>query len=666
MSSATKKIEYRLYLISSLLLLVILGVVVRMVDLQFFKAAEIKESASYKTTDIFTIEASRGNIYDGHGSLLATSVPKYDIYFDPVAVNDQLFASELVALSKSLSGLLGQSSTYYQNLFRKARAENKRYINVTKNLSYSQYMELRSFPIFKHGRFRGGIIVEEYKEREYPMKGIAERTIGHTQRVNKGVYEVGLEGAFDKELRGMEGKRLRQRIQNGQWKPIYDENEVEPRDGYDLYATIDMNIQDIAHHALLLQLERFQADHGTVIVMEVKTGAVKAISNLGKTKNGKYYERLNYAISESHEPGSTFKTIALLAALTDKKIDTSTVVDTKQGRETFYGRIITDSKRGGYGKISAARALEVSSNIGLAKLIDQSYKDNPEEFINRLKSWGIHEPIGLSIQGEGDPFIPEPGGSQWSRNALPSMSYGYNLRMTPLQQLMIYNAIANDGVMVKPMFVNEIRSRNQQIKTFKTEVVHEQIAPKEIINQIQQILKNAVEQGTGRPLYSPYFEIAGKTGTAQTEYWMKDWNANKRYISSFAGYFPADNPKYSCIVVIHKPRVDIGYYGGMVTGDVFKRIAQKITTNEPQIVNVSKLDSLTNEIALKYSEYEKLLATNTSSMPKVVGMEAMDAVALLENLGLKVELRGRGTVQSQSIRIGQELKNGQTIILNLS
>lgn len=666
MSSTNKQIERKIYLISGILLLVIIGIVVRMVDLQFFKATEIKERAAYKTTDIFTIEASRGNIYDDHGSLLATSVPKYDIYFDPVSVNDQLFASELVNLSKSLSDLLGRSATYYQNLFRKARADGKRYVNVTKNLDYSQYMELRGFPIFKQGRFRGGIIVEEYKEREYPMKGIAERTIGHERRDKKGVYEVGLEGAFDMELRGMEGKRLRQRISKNQWKPIYDENEVEPRDGYDLYATIDMNIQDIAHHALLLQLERFQADHGTVIVMEVKTGAVKAISNLGKTRNGKYYERLNYAINEAHEPGSTFKTIALLAALTDKKIDTSMVVDAKQGRESFYGRVITDSRRGGYGKISVARALEVSSNIGLAKIIDESYKDNPEEFIARLKSWGIHEPIGLSIKGEGEPFIPEPGGSQWSRNALPSMSYGYNLRMTPLQQLMIYNAIANDGVMVKPKFVNEIRSRNQQIKAFKTEVVHEQIAPKEVIRQMQEILKNAVKRGTGRSLYSPYFSIAGKTGTAQTEYWMKDWDSNKRYVSSFAGYFPADNPKYSCIVVIHKPRTDIGYYGGTVTGDVFKRIAQKITTSEPQLVKVSKLDSLTIDVAAKYRKYEELADEYNTSMPEVIGMEAMDAVSLLENLGLKVELKGRGVVRSQSIKSGQTLKNGQTIILDLS
>lgn len=666
MSSTNKQIERRIYLISGVLLLVILGVVVRMIDLQFFKAAEIKERASYKVTDIFTIEASRGNIYDDHGSLLATSVPKYDVYFDPVAVNEQVFASEIVDLSKSLSGLLGRSATYYQNLFRQARANGKRYVSVTKNLGYSQYMELRSFPIFKYGRFRGGIIVEEYKEREYPMKGIAERSIGHERRDKKGVYEVGLEGAFDSELRGMEGKRLRQRISKNQWKPIYDENEVEPRDGYDLYATIDMNIQDIAHHALLLQLERFQADHGTVIVMEVKTGAVKAISNLGKTKNGKYYERLNYAINESHEPGSTFKTIALLAALTDKKIDTSTVVDTKQGKESFYGRTISDSRRDGYGKISAAKALEVSSNIGLAKLIDESYKDNPEEFIERLKSWGIHEPIGLSIKGEGKPFIPEPGGSQWSRNALPSMSYGYNLRMTPLQQLMVYNAIANDGVMVKPKFVNEIRSRNKQIKEFQTEVVHKQIAPKETIKQMQEMLKNAVKRGTGSSLYSPYFSIAGKTGTAQAEYWMDDWASNRRYISSFAGYFPAENPKYSCIVVIHKPRTDIGYYGGTVTGDVFKRIAQKITTNEPQLAKVSKLDSLTSEVAVKYRKYDELIEEYSTVVPEVIGMEAMDAVSLLENLGLKVELKGRGVVRSQSIRKGQELKNGQTIILNLS
>lgn len=666
MPSTDKQIQKRLYLISGMLLLVIVGILVRMVNIQFINSAEIKQRAAYRTTDIFTIEANRGNIYDDHGSLLATSVPKYDIYFDPVSVSEAVFASELVPLSKKLSEGFGKPATYYQNLFRKARADGKRYIKVVKNLGYSQFVELRSFPIFKYGKYRGGLIVEEYKEREYPMKGIAERTIGHERLDAKGVYEVGLEGAFDNQLRGTEGKRLKQRISKNQWKPIYDENEVEPRDGYDLYATIDMNIQDIAHHALLAQLQHYEADHGTVIVMEVKTGAIKAVSNLGRTRTGSYYERWNYAINEAHEPGSTFKTIALLAALTDKKIDSSTVVDTKQGKERFYGRNIFDSKRGGHGEISAARILEVSSNIGAARLIDDSYKDNPSEFIDRLKSWGIHEPIGLNISGEGKPTIPEPGDSKWSKNALPSMSYGYNLSITPLQQLVIYNAIANNGKMVKPRFINEIRSRNEQIKEFKTEVINEQIAPIEVIGQIQEMLRNAVERGTGRPLYSPYFAIAGKTGTAQTEYWMPDWSSNKRYVSSFAGYFPADSPKYSCIVVIHKPRTDIGYYGGMVTGEVFKRIAQKITTSEPQLAEVSKLDSLTNEVALTYKEYDKLLEGYNSAMPKVVGMEAMDAVSLLENLGLKVELKGRGIVRSQSIKIGQELISGQTIILNLS
>lgn len=666
MPSTNKQIHKRIYLISSMLLLVIVGILVRMVNIQFVNAAEIKQMATYRTTDIFTIEANRGNIYDDHGSLLATSAPKYDIYFDPVTVSEEVFASELVPLSKVLSDNYGRPATYYQNVFRKARADGKRYVKVVGNLGYSQYVALRSFPIFKYGRFRGGLIVEEYKEREYPMKGIAERSIGHERLDQKGVYEVGLEGAFDKELRGTEGKRLKQRISKNHWKPIYDENEVEPRDGYDLYTTIDMNIQDIAHHALLGQLEYYEADHGTVIVMEVETGAVKAISNLGRTRAGTYYESRNYAIYEAHEPGSTFKTIALLAALADNKIDTSRIVDTKQGKERFYGRYIYDSKRGGYGEISAARVLEVSSNIGAAKLIDESYKDNPMEFIDRLKSWGIDQPIGLDIKGEGSPFIPEPGGSKWSRNALPSMSYGYNLKLTPLQQLVVYNAIANDGKMVKPRFVNEIRSRNRLIKEFKTEVMHKQIASKEAIAQIQTMLRNAVERGTGRPLYSPYFSIAGKTGTAQTEYWMPDWSSNRRYVSSFAGYFPADKPKYSCIVVIHKPRTDIGYYGGIVTGEVFKRIAQKITTSEPLLAEVSKLDSLTSEVAASYQKYNILLEEFNLEMPRVVGMQAMDAVSLLENLGVKVELKGRGVVRSQSVKTGQELIHGQTIILNLS
>lgn len=663
--SENRDILLKMYGIAAIFFIVVIAVFVKIFRIQYVHGDELRARASQKTTKAFTIEANRGNIYDDKGSLLATSVSRYDIYFDPLAVNEDDFSSGLVALCDELARISSNSSSYYQNLFRKSRAQGKRYVRVVRNISYDDFLKLKQFPIFKLGRYRGGLVVEEFREREYPMGKIGERTIGYQRLDKKGVYEVGLEGAFDEALTGREGKRLKQKISKNQWKPIYDDNEIEPLDGYDLYSTLDMNIQDITHHALLQQLEHYQADHGSVIVMEVETGAIKAISNLGRNSKGQYYERLNYAINEAHEPGSTVKPIVLMAALADKKVDTSMTVNTKRGSDVFYGRTIYDSGHD-HGEMTLSRAFEKSSNIAMARVIDDAYKENPKQFIERLKSWGLHEPIGIDIHGEGKPNLPEPGKDNWSRNALPSMAYGYNLTLTPLQQLTFYNAIANNGKMMRPYFVKEVRSRNKIIKSYKPEVLNNQIAPKEVIAQMQDLLANVVKRGTGRTFYSPYYSIAGKTGTAQTEYWMKDWKANPRYVSSFAGYFPAENPKYSCIVVIHKPKAAIGYYGALVTGDVFKRIAQKITTSEPILVQAVAQDSVQNKTLAKYMKYEEKLDLESQNMPDVRGMHAMDAISLLENMGLKIKLEGSGIVREQSILKGDKIRKGQIVKLRLS
>ena len=310
--------------------------------------------------------------------------------------------------------------------------------------------------------------------------------------------------------------------------------------------------------------------------------------------------------------------------------------------------------------------MEVSSNIGLATIIDEGYRDNPQKFIDRIKSFNLTDSIGIAIRGEGKPMIPEPGHHKWSKNALPSMAYGYNLELTPLQVLNFYNAIANDGVMVKPRFVKEIRAWNQPIVTFDKIITNPKIASKETITQIQDILKNIVIRGTGKKLYSPYFSMAGKTGTAQTEYWMKDWKDNRRYVSSFAGYFPAENPKYSCIVVIHKPDLSVGYYGADVSGPVFKRIAQKIFTDSPRIAEVSEVEKIDKAIETDYEIYYNKSQEIFSEIPNVLGMAGMDAVSILENLGLKVKIIGNGTVSEQSVSSGEKLEKGTQIILKLS
>ncbi|NNC44936.1 MAG: transpeptidase family protein [Winogradskyella sp.] len=647
-----------------------IAVAFKLCSIQFLEGDKYRSIAQKRTIKNVEIPANRGNVYSADGSLLATSIPKYDVRIDAVQPKQSTFEKYIKPLADSLSKFSGKSSREYQTNIRKARKNKNRYYLLARNLSYSDYIRLRNFPLLKLGAIKGGLIVEQTTRREHPMGGIAQRTIGYERIDEDGnVTRPGIDGAFGMQyLRGVNGKRLKQRIGNGQWKPIADFNQREPQDGLDVYTTIDVNIQDIAHHSLLGQLEYYEAEHGCVVVMDVKTGEVKAISNLGRTKTGHYYERLNYAVGESHEPGSTFKVMALMAALEDKLIDTSTVVDTGKGVKRFYGRNIYDSNHGGYGKISAARALEVSSNIGLATLINDSYVNQPHKFINRLKSWNLDETLGVSIIGEGQPDIPGPGDKKWSKNALPSMAYGYNLSLTPLQTLAFYNAIANDGQLVKPRFIKSVKEFDKIIEKFEKEVIKERICSPNTLNAIQDILKHVVERGTGSSLYSPTFSMAGKTGTAQTEYWMKDWQENKRYISSFAGYFPAENPKYSCIVVIHKPSIEKGYYGADVSGPVFKRIAQKIYTETPLVDEIESLEISNKNVESEFEDFYGVAQKYKTIMPKVVGMPAMDAVALLENMpiGVKVKLKGNGVVKTQSIQKNQKLKSNQVIVLEAS
>ncbi|MBT8275294.1 MAG: transpeptidase family protein [Bacteroidia bacterium] len=665
MATEDKNILNRLYFIAGCMFVFAFAVAFKLTNIQFVEGEKYRDLAEKNTTRNFEITANRGNVYADDGSLLATSVPKYEIRFDAVTVSSEDFKEDLVPLSKELSKMFGRPVSYYQQRFRKARADKNRYLLVARNLGYSDYIKVKSFPLFSKGPYKGGFIMDQSTVREHPMGKIGERLVGSQKRNEPGVYEVGFEGAFNQYLQGKNGRRLKQKIAKGQWKPVSDNNEIEPQDGFDVISTINVNIQDIAHHALLKQMEIYEAEHGSVIVMEVKTGEIKAVSNLGRTSEGTYYEKLNYAVGESHEPGSTFKVMAMMAALEDKVIDTSTVIDTKNGSKRFYGRNITDSRRGGYGEISAAKTLEVSSNIGLATIIDQAYAKDPRKFIDRLYSWNLNNKIGIPILGEGRPIVPGPGDRIWSKNALPSIAYGYNLQLTPLQTLTFYNAIANDGVMVKPRFIKEIKAWNQEVETFKTEIINEQICSEKTLKEIQDILLNIVKRGTGKSLYSEYFSMAGKTGTARVEYNQPDWSENKRYVSSFAGYFPAEDPKYSCIVVIHKPSTKKGYYGADVTGPVFKRVAQKIFTDSPLIAQVKDINDEDPAIEKDFQHYYDNTQTATSIVPDVQGMAGMDAVSLLENQGMRVEIKGNGTVTGQSIEPGEAFSKRQIIVLTL-
>lgn len=665
MAVTEKNILNRLYFITGCMFIFMIGVIFKLFTIQFVQGDKYRELAEKRTIKNVVIPANRGNVYSSDGSLLATSIPKYDIRLDALTPSNFTFEKYLKPLSDSLSKFSGKPSSYYQNEIRKARANKNRYFLLARNIGYSDYARVRNFPLLNLGAFKGGLIVEQTTKREHPMGEIAQRSIGYERFDEDGnVTRAGIDGAFGvKYLRGTDGHRWKQKIGQGQWKPITDYNEVEPKDGYDVYTTIDVNIQDIAHHALLGQLEYYEAEHGCVVVMETKTGEIKAISNLGRNNKGFYYERLNYAVGESHEPGSTFKLIALAALLEDKAVDTSTVIETLAGSKRFYGRTIYDTR--GYGKISVARAMEVSSNIAFATMIDEAYSKTPEKFINRIKSWHLNEPLGIPIIGEGNPDIPEPGSKKWSKNALPSMAYGYNLSLTPLQTLTFYNAIANNGEMIRPRFIKEVKEFDKQIKKIDKEVIDKKLFSDKTLKELQEILKNVVVRGTAKSLYSENFSMAGKTGTAQTEYWMADWRENKRYISSFVGYFPGDNPKYSCIVVIHKPSTKKGYYGADVSGPVFKAIAQKIFTDTPLIDEVETLDFKNSIVNRDFEEYYKVTQSYKTIMPSVVGMPAMDAIPLLENMGLKVKINGIGVVKGQSIEKGEKVKKNQTVVLNI-
>ncbi|MFY0629905.1 MAG: transpeptidase family protein [Flavobacteriaceae bacterium] len=671
MNTHKKSILKKFYIVAAFMTLLLFLIISRVVNIQYFQGDKYREISKELTRKPFTIYANKGNVYASDGSLLATSMSKFTIRMDVMSVEGKTFEKEVKALSKSLSKFLGKSSSFYEKKLRNARKFNNRYLLIARNVGYNDYVKMKQFPIFELGVFKGGFIAEQKTVRAHPIGKIAERTIGyHDYR-----GEAGIEGAYADKLEGTNGSRLKQKIGKGQWKPVNDVNEVEPEDGHDVITTIDINIQDITHHALLKQLEYFEAEHGCAVVMETATGEIKAISNLGRTSNGKYYEKRNYAVWEAHEPGSTFKLASLMALLDDKVIDTSTVVDTEKGRIFLHGSKVEDSQRGGYGEISAARVFEVSSNVGIVKLVRKHYDNNPEKFLKHLENYGLTKKIGLPIKGEGKPKVLYPGKRGWNKISLEWMSWGYSIDITPLQTLTLYNAVANNGEMVKPRFIKELKREDRTVKVYEKEIMNSQIASPETIKKLKKIMEDVVIKGTANNIYSPDFSMAGKTGTAK-KLVRKHVNekgdtiaggySNKRYVASFAGFFPADQPKYTCIVVIHDPDKKKGYYGATVAAPVFKEIAQKTYTSTPIESEVVKEIFSSDKIQKQYASFDKVINGDDKKVPNVKGMPAMDAIAILENFGLKVKVEGVGKVKKQSIRKGTPIKKGATIILNLS
>lgn len=649
----------RFYLLISFLIIFGFVLIGKLIHLQFYSNTEGLGIAPETLIKNVVLEPSRGDIYAADGNILATSVTRYSLYWDAITPSLMLFNKNIKVLADSIAQLNGTSPLIVLKQLQNARSNKIRYWPVVKDVSYSTFKRYKSFPIFNKSTYKGGLIIEQTIKREHPLGKIAERTIGYEKLDKDGTYfRVGLEGAFSQYLRGDSGLRLKQKIANGQWKPISDSNEKEPTQGFDLKTTLDVNIQDIAHNALLDQLEKYEADHGSVVVMEVNSGAIKAIANLGRTEKGKYFEKLNYAVGEAHEPGSTFKLMGMIAALEDKVIDENTLIDTGKGELTFYGKYkVKDSKIGGYGTITAAEAFEVSSNVGLVKIIYDNYKENPKKFVDRLYNMGLNKNLGLPIRGEGNPKIPYPSDPDWDGLDLPWMAYGYGVSLTPLQILTFYNAIANDGEMVQPHFLTEIGNLgNTPQKIFTKQILSPSICSEETLGKVQKMMFNVVDKewGTGYRIKDSLLTMAGKTGTCQVDYTSK----NIQYVSSFVGYFPVKKPKYSCIVVIHRPNKLKGYYGATVAAPVFKTIAKKIFNDIPQKVflKASKLIDLIEDIQIK----------NDLIIPNLAGLSEREAVKKIEALGLKVELKGKGKVKDQKPQAGSKIDNNQKVILELS
>jgi cell division protein FtsI (penicillin-binding protein 3) len=669
MAVEDKHISYRIYLVAFCLFLMALAITFKLTKIQWVEGDHYRKLAKERTVKNFVIPANKGNIYSADGSLLATSIPNYNIRFDAVAPKGEDFTKNVRPLADSLSKVLGKPSSFYYSQLTLARNNKNRFLLIARDLSYTQYMKIKSFPLFNLGANKGGMITEQETVREHPIGKIAERTIGYERITPEGKPDgKGIEWSFRKYLNGKDGKVLKQKIAKGQWKPIRDQNEVDPQDGYDVISTIDVYIQDIAHHALLKQLQEFKAEHGCVVVMETKTGKIRAISNLGKLKesDSTYFETQNYAITESHEPGSTFKLVDMIALLDDEKVDTSKVYDSKGGIIEYRGKKVRDSHEGGFGKISLGRGFEVSSNTVLVQAVYENYKNNPKEFVDRIDRMGLNKPLGLPFQGEGKPYIPQPGDKHWSAISLPWMAFGYGVSVTPLQTLTLYNAVANNGEMVKPQFVSEIKEWNKTIKKYNKEVINPKICSDETTKKLKAVLANVVKKGTGSKLYSKDFSMAGKTGTAQANY-GKNGGSEKHYISSFVGFFPAENPKYSCIVVVHKPNTSgNNYYGADVAGPVFKRVAQKIFTDAPSTNEIKNLNKKIAKQEKAYNAYDDKSNADGKTIPNLKGMSGMDAVALLENMKVKVKVVGFGKVKRQSIQPGSPLNKNQIIILELS
>lgn len=695
------EIVWRIGMVYILMALMAAAIVVKALHVQMWEGEKWRNKAGSVRVKDFEVAPNRGDICACDGRKLASSVPYYELRFDAAVVKKDIFAAGVDSLALCLSRFFGDGNTlHYRKRLAEAWSKKKRYYLLNRRkVSYTDLKKIRQFPVFRLGKNRGGLIEVMTSTRLQPHENLANRTIGYLNEASDGSFEgrVGIEGAFENELKGIPGRSIKQ-MMSGTWVPVTVE---EPEDGNDVITTLDVDYQDIVQNALLRQMEKFEAAKGTVVLMEVSTGDIKAIANLSRAADGSYREDMNYAIGDAGEPGSVMKAATMIAMLEDGYVEPGDTVDLGgTGRYYFYDRYLSDSDNKKPGKITVQHIFEISSN-GISKLVYGHYKNQPERFVNRLCGMGLDKKSGVRLKGEGEPYIKHPEEKGWSGITLPWMSIGYELKLTPLQVLSFYNAIANDGQRMRPRLVKEVRNRGEVVTRFDPEEVGSRICSRSTLKKIRDMLEGVVENGTARNIRTDRYKIAGKTGTARIATGTQGYGIRK-YRASFVGFFPADKPLYSCIVVVDEPSLSKGYYAGQVCSPVFREIADKVYAiaymqygEEPAVADKSlpvsknglKTDFLKifdelevevdgvedvedNEWVITASgEGENMVVKprriNNSVVPNAKGMGLRDALFVLENAGLKVKVSGSGMVMRQSLEPGQEVKDGSYIQIEL-
>lgn len=713
MLNIKNEVLVRVYAVAALVVLVAFVIFGRLYQISVVQASSWRAKADSLYVKLVDAPSQRGNILADDGSLLATSLPYFDVHWDAktIGLTDEIFNQSAVdSLAWFLSTYIDQQYTpgAYRDWLIKLRASPDnvpgiRYVPIAKNLPYNKALLIKSFPIFREGRNKGGFIMEQNPRRERPFKILAQRTIGYTR---DGALPVGLEGSFNNVLEGRPGKQLMIRVPGDIYIPVNDLAEIEPEAGDDVVTTLDINIQDVAEQSLLKACQTHNADHGCAIVMEVKTGKIRAMANIGRTPDG-WWETYNYAVGERVEPGSMFKLASFMAMLEDGYIDDFDLkIPVYKGKVKIYNEELQDAEPHGLDSMTIKQVFAHSSNVGTATMIQNFYgKGNAAKFVDHIRDFGLDLPTDIEVGGEEAPIIknPEDPKSDWSGTTLPWMSIGYELLLTPLQLLTFYNAVANDGRMMKPYIVQRTEQYGETVREFQPTVVKRSIASKTTLRKARELLKAVVTEGTARSIRSDNFTMAGKTGTAQLNYHKFRASKGIRHQAGFCGFFPADNPVYSCIVVISEPEQG-GYHGAEVAAPVFRAIADRcfaIKTEMHEPINLNKPDKLkTGELptydagsvdemeksvkwlgldyfeepdlgdwtVLKAERGDSLMmlgrTVSDKAIPSVIGMGLKDAIYLLENRGCRVKVSGVGKVRRQSLAPGTRA-SGQTCVLYL-